>query len=270
MLCLSKTGADKARVGATHVALSDGSFLVLRGLLSIFPIGFGGFPNRFREFPLRNWEENATFASSILVRGLTKPTFNGKRLIKQKVMKTYTKLLSLLSLMLISLSLTSCLDDDEQDAYNLSGSWEGDFGMSYNGYLASQTQITFIPDYSFSTHGTGYERDYYGVYGGTLTFDISWNIVNGHILISYYDNQGQIPDLETDIYNYGLNNYRFWGYVGNNYFTMSKISDWYDGGYDNGFDNGYFVKSATRGEKSAFSSTISNYDRTKVKNLYVR
>jgi hypothetical protein len=157
------------------------------------------------------------------------------------------------------------MDDDEWDAYNLSGSWEGDFGMTYNGYRASDTQIEFIPDHNYSTYGTGYQRDYYPAYGAYMTFDIEWSVQNGTLYIYYYDDQGQIPDLDTEIHSYGLNDSYFWGYVGGTYFRMNKIEDFYDR-----YGSSYYAKSMKKSAGKKVSGTIENYDRTKVRNIYMK
>lgn len=62
-----------------------------------------------------------------------------------------------------ALSFTSCKDTD--DSIDLSGEWFGDMAAFYTEnnitYWAEHTEIVFIPDYDYATHGYGEEVDYF-------------------------------------------------------------------------------------------------------------
>ena len=128
---------------------------------------------------------------------------------------THTLKFLLLSMMaVISLSIFTSCETDEDIGYGLSGpngiTWYGDFGASdYYGW-ALYSEITFISGYN-ADHGIGRETLYYQdtlEYYSTENFD--WSIENGILYISYADHGLRIHDY----------------YVGNRVFT---------GYFDDGF-----------------------------------
>lgn len=142
---------------------------------------------------------------------------------KETAMK---KVLFFMSVALVAMIGFSSCSDDENEASVLSGEWQGDWNMWYmdaNGYTwyADMTYIRF--DRSHSTSGTGRQVDYYrrGPYE-YLTYKFRWTVRDGVIYLTYpYDN-----NLDTWIYNYHLDNWRFDGYFGSSkaYFTMDKLT----------------------------------------------
>lgn len=148
-------------------------------------------------------------------------------------MKKINIYLSAIMVMLAGLTFTSCEDDDVDKAIDLSGAWTGDMGMFVevdyrNGsvvYDAIRTDIEFTPHSDYSTHGEGYQVDYYGrecPYRYTCYY-FQWTIDHGRIILRYYDN----PDLNATIYDYRLTRTIFDGRIGNTTFTLDKTADFY-------------------------------------------
>lgn len=132
--------------------------------------------------------------------------------------------------------LTSCMDDDTEEAMALSGVWKGDFGMSYTyeyrghvrTYDADFTRVEFVPAYQYATHGEGYQYDYYveGPYEYQY-FEFEWHIKNGCISLEYYGRENS--DLNTYLNDYHMDNDYFSGYFpGGMKFRMYKVADHYD------------------------------------------
>ena len=137
------------------------------------------------------------------------------------------------AIMLAGLALTSCESDDVDKAMDLSGAWTGDMGMfievAYHDrsviFDATRTDIEFTPHRDYSTHGEGYQVDYYArecPYRYTCYY-FQWTIDNGRIILRYYDN----PDLNATIYDYRLTSRIFDGRIGNTRFTLDKTADYY-------------------------------------------
>lgn len=131
-------------------------------------------------------------------------------------------------------SMSSC-DEDIDEAMVLSGEWQGDFGMYYTvehkgriyTYDSYDSELIFIPDYDYATHGEGREVDYYeyGPYRYQY-FSFSWRIVDGVIKLRYHSD----PKLNVDIHEYHIDNDWFSGYFGftDNRFSLRKTVDHYD------------------------------------------
>lgn len=174
------------------------------------------------------------------------------------------------ALMLLPLGLlTSCGDDDTQEAIVLSGQWRGDFGMYYeyvDGYGRSytfdsyDTDIVFYPDYDYATHGWGKQVDWYeyGPYEYQY-YRFYWSIRFGVIYLTYPN----APELDTRISEYRLTSDYLTGFFpgSSTRFRLYKIADYYDWspytsyyGYYNRPDWGsyypYYVKSE-KGEAPA-------------------
>ena len=134
------------------------------------------------------------------------------------------------------LSFTSC-DDDVNTSVVLSGDWEGDFGMYYDYYDRHDrfvgtfdcydTDISFYPDYDYSSHGYGYQVDYYdrGPYS-KIYHSFDWEIHNDRVYL-YYNGESE---LNTVIYDYRLSNANFSGYFddSNSRFSLRKYRDYYN------------------------------------------
>ena len=148
-------------------------------------------------------------------------------------MKKFYTYLAAMMMILAGFSLTSCEDDDVDRAIDLSGAWTGDMGMFVevdyiNGsvdYNAYRTDIEFTPHSKYSTHGEGYQVDYYDhpcPYRYTC-YNFQWTVDNGQIILRYYDN----PELNATIYDYRLTSSIFDGRIGNTRFTLDKLRDFY-------------------------------------------
>lgn len=125
-------------------------------------------------------------------------------------------------------TMTSC-DDDVEIAINLSGDWQGDFGMYFSdGYVewdAAYSYLRFTPAYEYATHGVGEEIDY---------FDRSCPVRSQSFLFEWRVNWGVLElrypyahELDVDIYDYVMDRNYFSGRVGNTHFTLSKLYDFY-------------------------------------------
>lgn len=129
-------------------------------------------------------------------------------------------------------SFSSCTSDDEREAMALSGEWEGDWRMWYKDtygriHRAEYTYIKLVPDYSYATHGYGYQEDYYktGAYR-YLWYKFDWSVKDGVLYLRYRHDS----ELDTFIRDYKLSNDYFSGYFGesSSYFRMRKLSDFYE------------------------------------------
>ena len=160
---------------------------------------------------------------------------------------TMKKFFSLLAIMVsAALSLISC-DEDVAISNTLSGDWKGNFGMYYDYYDRHgkyvetfdcyDSDIRFLPDYEYATHGIGYQVDYYdfGPYRRMYhTFD--WDVRNENIYLHYHGES----EYDTVIRDFRMTNRYFEGYFsnGSEKFKLVKISDFYwdshwgDYGYD--------------------------------------
>ncbi|MBQ0047971.1 MAG: hypothetical protein KBT33_10805 [Prevotellaceae bacterium] len=147
--------------------------------------------------------------------------------------------LFILAMVAICAMFTSC-DKDVDRSIALSGQWTGDFGMFYNyeytnpligisrtyTFHSYDTDIEFIPDYDYATHGYGYQVDFYreGPYK-KISFRFSWSIDNG-VIRMYYPGY---PEYNGEIRDYRLNNSHFTGRFTNASapFDLIKITDYY-------------------------------------------
>lgn len=145
--------------------------------------------------------------------------------------------LSAILIMMSAFAFTSCVDPEDTDqSMVLSGEWRGDFGMFYD-YIdrygrrytfdSYDTRLTFIPAYSYASHGRGTQVDYYddGPYEYQY-YKFSWSVRNGNIYLTYdYD-----PDLNTRISNYRMTSDYFSGVFASSgtTFRLYKIADYYN------------------------------------------
>ena len=130
-------------------------------------------------------------------------------------MKTFTKFWVLMAMAMLTFSFTSC-DDDDEIAYTLEGTWQGNMWVStdWDGryYDASYTEVCFSRDpYRYSS-GTGYWVDYYdGNYWGGRNYvasHIEWQVRNGNISIYFVEDRESV-----EIHNYRLNDNYFTGEI---------------------------------------------------------
>ncbi len=154
-------------------------------------------------------------------------------------MKTFTKIATALISLCIASLFTSCqLDDDEEKSTIITGEWWGDFGMFYDynchtcnsihTYYADETRLVFYPSHDYSTHGYGYQKDYYqhGPYKYQYYY-FYWEIEDGVLYMDYpHDNY-----LNAEIYNYHMSDYVFEGRIGEDgdpfcLHKVADISDW--------------------------------------------
>jgi hypothetical protein len=158
-------------------------------------------------------------------------------------MKKAFSLFSIIAMAGLCLMFTSCTrDEDTEIAMDVSGQWQGNWGMYYeytwieNGieytraYDSYDTDIIFYPNRDYATHGYGYQVDWYteGPYQ-RLSHRFDWEVFNGRIILKYpRDPDGS--DYSTTISNYRLNSNRFTGYFPNSTepFYLNKIQDYYN------------------------------------------
>ena len=162
-------------------------------------------------------------------------------------------------------TFVSCERDPDVDgAMALSGEWTGDLGMYYSDgfyeYDAEYSDIRFIPDYNYATHGTGEEIDYFDRRFCPIryqSFYFEWEIRNGAIHLFFPYNR----QLDTVIYDYYLTTSYFSGRMDNSTttFRLRKLYDYYDwylydrssyygyGYWDGYYDPYYYGKSRVNG-----------------------
>ncbi len=125
--------------------------------------------------------------------------------------KHYATLFLLLAVSIFTLS--SCTTDDMDQAYDLSGYWQGSiygdyYSNRYNNTSIYDTEIQFVQNGTFSTGGTGVERDY-DRYGLVNECGFDWEVRNGRIYMDFYDGY-QIIIRDYELYSRG-NSQRFRG-----------------------------------------------------------
>lgn len=165
-------------------------------------------------------------------------------------MKKLYSFLTIAIMALMTISLTSC--DDDEIARTLEGTWEGNMYVStyYNDYYydATYTEICFIRDpYKYSS-GTGYWVDYYdrGYWGGYnyIANHIDWRVDFGTLYVYFVED-----DYELKIYDYDLNDDHFVGtLVGEDgtrqHFSLRHVSspNWnnFNWGWNGYYDDYYY------------------------------
>lgn len=147
-------------------------------------------------------------------------------------MKQKKQLLSILAVTCVCMVCTSC-SKDEKLSNRLSGTWRGNWGMSYidrdgTQYNSDNTVIEFHSDKIFETQGYGYQEDYYqdgpfekiGLY-------FNWSIDHQTITINYPG----YPEYNCRIRDYVMKKKHFTGYISNTYFDLYNVEKdykWYD------------------------------------------
>jgi len=141
------------------------------------------------------------------------------------------KFFAMMTMMLSLVAGFSSCDDDVEEAINLSGEWEGKFGMYYmtaegHTYFADNTVLYFEPAYAYATHGTGSEFDYYA--RGPIEFEyfaFTWEVNNGVISLTYKHHH----ELDVQLHDYNISRYYFTGYFeSGTRFSLDKTYDYYD------------------------------------------
>lgn len=158
-------------------------------------------------------------------------------------MKKLYSIITVIMLALTATLTTGCTDDNEDVAYNLWGTWEGNMYMQsqWNGrvYKSSYSVLAFDKNPYEYASGSGYWIDYYSnAPWDYYSSRISWRVVGPQEIQIYSQKEGRT----YYIYDYQMNGSYFSGYIddGENspvYFELRKTSspDW--GDYDwNGYD----------------------------------
>lgn len=154
------------------------------------------------------------------------------------IMKKACNYIMMLMVALTVFSLTSCQDDDIDQAYDMNGIWQGTIqGEYYHDRYGRDgrwdTEIQFVQDGDFSRGGYGVEVDYSYYTGRAYESRFYWEVRNGRILLDYDDGYSVIiRDYELYYIGSGM---RFRGYF-DNYrtgeamasFSLVKVSDWTD------------------------------------------
>lgn len=153
--------------------------------------------------------------------------------------KIYNYLAVTLLMTLTAVSLTSCVDDDVNQAYDMNGIWQGTIqGNYYSDRYHSRdtdwdTEIQFVQDGDFSRGGYGVEVDYSHATWREYRYNFYWEVRNGRIIIDYDDGYSVIV-RDYELYSVG-SGMRFRGYF-DDYrtgeplasFKLVKVSDWTD------------------------------------------
>lgn len=168
-------------------------------------------------------------------------------------MKKITTLFMMLMAAVMTLSMSSCTEDQEI-GMTLEGTWEGYTHAyhEYNGqlYQSNRTVLTFGTDLFRFTKGTGYWVDYYSDYGWGRNYianHIDWSVKGGIIYIHFRED-----NYDIEIHDYRLYNDHFVGTIytvdSNIDFSLYKTSDrnWND--YDYGY---YYYSRETRAGSDA-------------------
>ncbi len=150
----------------------------------------------------------------------------------KKIKNLATKAMALICVCLCGVLLTNC-NDDLQRTRALFGEWRGYWGMyyeyEYRGRVyvfdSYNTDLVFYPNSQYATYGDGYQVDWYlkGPYS-RISLHFLWEVRNGRIYLTYPGNHM----YDTDIYDYFLNDFEFYGYFGNSNerFDMVKLAQY--------------------------------------------
>jgi len=132
-------------------------------------------------------------------------------------MKTLYKNIWMLSALLImSVSFSSCMDEDERIGYTISGHWFGDMDMYYNGEPSRGSELEFYNTGWGYNRGSGVEIDYYAYHAITSYFN--WEVKNSVLYLTFDD-----PSLDCAIVDYTLGYDYFRGYIAD-YYTLENLT----------------------------------------------
>lgn len=179
-----------------------------------------------------------------------------------KTMNThFQKLLWMAAIMLTTaLTLTSCLDEDDEIGNAVSGHWFGDMDMYYNGEPARGSEIEFYTGWGYD-HGKGVQVDYYSRHAVTSYF--TWQVRNRILYLTFDD-----PALDCAIVDYRLSYDYFSGYIAD-YYTLENLTHFnlrnYDrywssygyGYYDDYYYDDYYYVKATRAATATDSTATA-------------
>ena len=139
-------------------------------------------------------------------------------------MKTFNNKLWMLAILLCStFAFTSCMDEDDEIGYTISGHWFGDMDMYYNGERSVGSEIEFYSNYGYD-RGTGVEIDYYRYHAVTTYFN--WQVRNRVLYLTYED-----PALDCAIVDYRLSYDYFSGYIAD-FNTLENLTSFRLRNYD--------------------------------------
>lgn len=102
--------------------------------------------------------------------------------------------LSYVILLLCTLTLSSCISEDEQIAYNLEGVWQGEIRDGRDRYDVTMAFEIDGNDYN-GMRGRGYEIDR-GWYSRNTEVGFSWVVRGGNIYIVYDDGTRVVVDYD--------------------------------------------------------------------------
>lgn len=170
-------------------------------------------------------------------------------------MKKFKKLQTIVTMALIALmtvSVFSSCDPDDDIAYDLDGVWKGNMYIrhSYNGrvYNSTYSEIEFISNGAFSSSGYGHWVDYYsGAPWDYIYNDIRWTVNRGVIEVYFVQ-----EDTYITISQYSLGQYYFNGTIDDsgNYvdFRLERISRPRNGSWDSYdyWDYDYYYSKSSR------------------------
>ena len=163
-------------------------------------------------------------------------------------MKKFYSIITIIMMVLTATLTTGCTDENEDVAYNLWGTWEGNMYMQsqYNGrvYQSSYSVLAFDKNPYQYASGTGYWIDYYSnAPWDYYSSRIQWRVTGNQEIQIYSQNEGRT----YYIYNYSMGSYRFTGWIddGQNdpvYFELRKTSepDWGDYDWDGYYWDDYY------------------------------
>lgn len=156
-------------------------------------------------------------------------------------MKKFKTYLTMAIVALVSMTAFTSCDPDDDIAYDLDGIWRGTMYVYHDGHRATESEIEFISNGSFSSSGYGHWVDYYdrGYWGGYdyIYNDIRWSVNNGVIHVHFVQEN-------TDIFieSYTLTNRYFDGIINDsgNYidFRLNRVTSPRRGSWDN-YDDWY-------------------------------
>lgn len=165
-------------------------------------------------------------------------------------MKRIYTLWTMVLLAVLSMSMASCVfwNDDDEIAYTLEGTWQGNMYISseWNGrvYDATYSEVCFLRDPYRYSKGSGYWVDYYDNYGWGRNYvanHIEWTVEWRTIKVYFVEERTTIW-----IEDYRLNDNYFSGviYDGSNRvkFNLRHVSspNWHN--YEWGWDYYYYAK----------------------------
>lgn len=114
---------------------------------------------------------------------------------KTNDMKKIATLWTILAMMMLTMSFTSCTTEDQDIAYYLSGEWQGQLRSADGKRYDITMYFDQDGDNFYATHGYGYEIDH-GWWGRNTRIGFDWAVRDGRIFINYYDGTHVIVDYD--------------------------------------------------------------------------